>query len=61
MLVLNVQKSNSEHAKVIELVRRIRPDLFLALETDFRWAAALQPLEGVSVIMWRCRGTMLGG
>jgi endonuclease/exonuclease/phosphatase (EEP) superfamily protein YafD len=45
ILVLNVMHSNSQYAATVELVQRVRPDLFLAMETDFEWARALRRLE----------------
>lgn len=45
LLVFNVLKDNPDHEQVRELVRRSAPDLFLAMETDFTWAKALQPLK----------------
>jgi endonuclease/exonuclease/phosphatase (EEP) superfamily protein YafD len=44
ILVLNVLYSNSQYQRTVELVRRVKPDLFLAMETDFRWARALRQL-----------------
>lgn len=44
VLVLNVLRDNRQTEAVLNLVRNIDPDLFLALETDPHWARALRPL-----------------
>lgn len=44
LLVLNVLESNSDYDATIRLVRQVKPDLFLAMETDWRWARALRRL-----------------
>lgn len=45
LLVFNVLKDNRSHEQVRDLIRRAAPDLFLAVETDFVWTKALQPLK----------------
>lgn len=46
LLVLNVKEGNEQPEPVLNLVRDVRPDLFLAVETDSFWARALAPVEG---------------
>lgn len=45
ILVLNVLHSSSDYEASVELVKRVKPDLFLAMETDFRWARVLRQLR----------------
>lgn len=45
ILIFNVLISNADHDATVDLVRRVRPDLFLAMETDFAWARSLQQLR----------------
>lgn len=45
VLVLNVREGNETEAPVLDLVRDVRPDLFLALEMDSHWTRALEPLR----------------
>lgn len=45
ILTLNVLRGNDNSAPVLNLVRSIKPDLFLAQETDPAWKRALQPLK----------------
>lgn len=45
ILVFNVLHTNEQYDATIALVRQVRPDLFLAMETDFEWARALQQLR----------------
>lgn len=45
VLVFNVLKSNRSQEEVVALVRDRAPDLFLGMETDFRWVRALEPLR----------------
>ena len=45
VLVLNVREGNEKAEPVIELVERVQPDVFLALEIDSYWARNLQPLN----------------
>lgn len=45
IIVFNVLHSNSQYDATIELVRQVRPDLFLAMETNFEWARALGQLR----------------
>jgi endonuclease/exonuclease/phosphatase (EEP) superfamily protein YafD len=45
VLVSNVLMENRTAAPIVEAVRRERPDIFLALETDAWWDKALAPLS----------------
>ncbi len=45
VLVLNVREGNEEEGPILDLVREVDPDLFLAVETDRHWARQLRPLE----------------
>lgn len=45
ILALNVREGNEDEQPVIDLVQELKPDLFLAVETDRHWARALSPLE----------------
>lgn len=45
VLVLNVREGNEGEGPVLDLVRDVRPDLFLALETDSHWERTLEPLK----------------
>lgn len=45
ILTLNVLRGNDKSAPVLDLVRSIKPDLFLAQEADPAWKQALQPLK----------------
>lgn len=44
MLISNVQMENTQHERLLQLVRDTRPDIVLAVETDQRWVRALEPL-----------------
>lgn len=44
LLISNVLMENDQHERVVETVRRENPDVFLAVEIDARWNAALEPL-----------------
>ncbi|HSP26598.1 MAG TPA: endonuclease/exonuclease/phosphatase family protein, partial [Saliniramus sp.] len=44
VLVANVQKGNRQAQALIDLVRNVDPDLFLAMETDEWWDAQLRVL-----------------
>ncbi|MFL9609037.1 endonuclease/exonuclease/phosphatase family protein [Methylobacillus sp. Pita2] len=45
MIVANVLMSNNRHFKLIEQVRRFKPDLLLTLESDRIWEQALTAIE----------------
>lgn len=45
VLVANVRRTNREAEQVLALVRREKPDVFLALETNDWWNDALNPLN----------------
>jgi endonuclease/exonuclease/phosphatase (EEP) superfamily protein YafD len=45
LMVANVLIDNGNAAPLLELVRRIHPDMVLLLETDGRWDRHLAPLE----------------
>lgn len=45
LLVLNVREGNEEAEPILELVERVEPDIFVAIETDSYWARNLQPLD----------------
>lgn len=44
VLVANVRMTNDPDRRLAEIVRQAEPDLFLALETNAEWVAALAPL-----------------
>ncbi len=41
----NVLRSNRRHEDVIRYVRSVDPDVFLAMEVDTEWLAAMEPLH----------------
>jgi len=41
----NVYANNYETSRVIDFVRAAKPDIFLAIEVNFRWAEALEALQ----------------
>ncbi|WP_126173929.1 endonuclease/exonuclease/phosphatase family protein [Altericroceibacterium xinjiangense] len=45
VLVLNVLHKNQQSEPVLDLVSRVNPDMFLAMETDYWWADALEPVK----------------
>lgn len=45
VLILNVREGNEQAEPVLQLVRRVKPDLFLAVETDSYWTRNLRALE----------------
>lgn len=47
VLVANVKFRNDPNGKLIELVREVEPDVFLALETSPKWNRALTPLTEI--------------
>lgn len=44
VLTANVQMGNTHHQAVVDMIDRFDPDMFLLLETDARWLAALEPV-----------------
>ncbi len=44
LLMSNVLMENTEHERLLEVIKRRQPDIVLAVETNARWAAALEPL-----------------
>jgi endonuclease/exonuclease/phosphatase (EEP) superfamily protein YafD len=44
LLISNVLMENEEHERLLEVIRDADPDVVLAVETNERWARALQPL-----------------
>lgn len=44
LLISNVLMENQRHDRLLQVVREEDPDLVLAVETDHRWAQALEPL-----------------
>lgn len=46
LLVSNVKQSNTEYQKLIDLVDQTQPDLALFMETDAKWAKALEAIAG---------------
>jgi endonuclease/exonuclease/phosphatase (EEP) superfamily protein YafD len=44
LLISNVQMENTQHERLLALVREADPDILLAVETDERWVRALEPL-----------------
>jgi endonuclease/exonuclease/phosphatase (EEP) superfamily protein YafD len=45
LLITNVLMENTEHDRLLRVVREADADVILAVETDDRWACALQPLR----------------
>ena len=46
LLMSNVLMENEEHEKLIAIVKQRQPDVLLAVETDERWATALEEALG---------------
>ncbi|MBS1303988.1 endonuclease/exonuclease/phosphatase family protein [Loktanella sp. SALINAS62] len=44
LIAANVKKSNREYHRLIQLVRKIEPDILMALETDADWVEGLASL-----------------
>ncbi len=44
LLIANVLMENEQHERLLEVIREAEPDVVLAVETNERWARALQPL-----------------
>ena len=61
VLIANVQLGNRNATKLLEAVRRIEPDLFLAMETDAWWDEALDPLRAkMPNVLKRITGSYYG-
>ena len=45
LLAANVKKSNRDYQPLIDLARRVKPDILMALEVDDDWCAALDALS----------------
>ncbi|WP_407529606.1 endonuclease/exonuclease/phosphatase family protein [Methylobacterium oryzisoli] len=61
VLVANVQFGNRDARPLVEAIRRIDPDLFLAMETDAWWDEALKPLLGsMPHVLQRITGSYYG-
>lgn len=45
LLISNVLMENTEHERLLKVIRKRNPDIILAVETNARWAAALEPLS----------------
>ena len=45
LLISNVLMENTEHERLLQLVRETDPDVILAVETNDRWIQALEPLD----------------
>jgi endonuclease/exonuclease/phosphatase (EEP) superfamily protein YafD len=45
LLITNVLMENTEHDRILRVIRDADPDVVLAVETDAKWARALQPLR----------------
>ena len=43
LLMSNVLMENEEHDRLIETVRRVKPDILLAVEVNQRWLDAIEP------------------
>ncbi|MEL6505078.1 MAG: endonuclease/exonuclease/phosphatase family protein [Pseudomonadota bacterium] len=54
LLVSNVKQSNRDTEKALQLTRRLEPDVALFMETDERWASALDSLKGAYPHTMRC-------
>jgi endonuclease/exonuclease/phosphatase (EEP) superfamily protein YafD len=44
LIAANVLMENDEHAKLVGLIEQVDPDVLFLMETDARWAEALEPL-----------------
>jgi len=45
LLSFNVNQENSAYDRVVQLIRQIKPDLILTMETDKKWERALSKIE----------------
>jgi endonuclease/exonuclease/phosphatase (EEP) superfamily protein YafD len=45
LLITNVLMENTQHDRILRVIRDADPDVVLAVETDEKWARALQPLR----------------
>lgn len=46
LLNVNVLQDNRRYGELLDLVRKVDPDVLLLLETDSAWAEAVRPLHG---------------
>ncbi|SFM81713.1 Uncharacterized conserved protein YafD, endonuclease/exonuclease/phosphatase (EEP) superfamily [Methylobacterium pseudosasicola] len=61
VMVANVQLGNRHAQPLVEAVGREEPDLFLAMETDAWWDAALKPVqESMPHVLQRITGSYYG-
>ncbi|MGX9983072.1 endonuclease/exonuclease/phosphatase family protein [Methylobacterium fujisawaense] len=61
VMVANVQLGNRDAKSLVETIGREEPDLFLAMETDAWWDAALKPvLESMPHVLQRITGSYYG-
>lgn len=61
VLIANVQLGNRQAGSLLTAVRRTKPDLFLAMETDTWWEEALKPLaERMPYALRRITGSYYG-
>ncbi len=44
LLITNVLMENTQHERILKVIRDADPDVVLAVETNARWAEALEPL-----------------
>ncbi|CAA9358632.1 MAG: hypothetical protein AVDCRST_MAG68-4218 [uncultured Gemmatimonadetes bacterium] len=44
LLIANVLMENTQHERILKVIRDADPDVVLAVETNDRWAGALEPL-----------------
>ncbi|MGB7757949.1 MAG: endonuclease/exonuclease/phosphatase family protein [Salinisphaera sp.] len=47
VMIANVQETNRRSAKLLHMVQRVKPDLFLAMETGQWWNRQLRPLDAI--------------
>lgn len=45
VLSINVKQENKSYKKLIDLVNKVEPDIFLTMETDKLWEKNLEPIE----------------
>lgn len=45
LLITNVLMENTQHDRILRVIRQADPDVILAVETDEKWARALRPLR----------------
>lgn len=47
VMIANVQETNRRSVKLLHIVQRVKPDLFLAMETGRWWNRRLKPLDAI--------------